>query len=114
MVYLLNNKADGCFTIGKVYPVFDLLEDGGFLVYDDDNKRHFISKGFSDENFKVLESIGFLECVSADNGYSNFFTVGNYYPVLCWLEGGAVVIDDEYNERWLSGLYGLANFKEIS
>lgn len=114
MIYLKNTIKCDCFTDGKFYPVFDFLEDGGLVVYDDDNKVHYISGEFSKKNFSVCESIGLLKCVSADNGYSNFFTVGNYYPILCWLEGGAVVIDDEYHERWLSGLYGLANFKQIS
>lgn len=109
MIYLVCKKDSDFFTKGKAYRAIDSMSDGGYLAYNNFNQRDYMSAGFVNNNFNVYNAVSVFECVE----YINGFTVGKCYPVLEWVEGGATVVNDEGFENWLSGLYGLAKFKEV-
>lgn len=41
------------FTVGEKYVILDYLENGGLLVTDNNNRRHFLNGDYVDEFFEV-------------------------------------------------------------
>lgn len=54
MTRLICVNGSAYFTRGKTYFPADYLENGSFVVYDDDNKRHFLSGVFVKDNFYII------------------------------------------------------------
>lgn len=53
MTRLICVNGSAYFTHGKTYFPVDYLENGGFVVYDN-NKRHFLSGEFVKDNFYII------------------------------------------------------------
>ena len=51
MKYLRCETCGDFFTPGKLYPILDYLEGGGFVVADDDSQFHYLSGEFASVNF---------------------------------------------------------------
>lgn len=54
MTRLVCVNGSAYFTRGKTYFPVDYIENDGFVVYDDENKRHFLNGEFVKNNFCII------------------------------------------------------------
>lgn len=54
-MYLVCNNSGEYFTSGNGYFILDYIEDVGFLVTDNQNMPHYLSKEFAEKNFTSTE-----------------------------------------------------------
>ena len=55
MRYLRALEESAYFEKGHLYPILDDMEDGGFLVVDKQNERHYLTGNYWPEHFLCEE-----------------------------------------------------------